>query len=396
MNSRYKLTLMVLLTFAFVSCNKDETPQETPNKAPTCEITSPNSGQEFTEGESITISVNAKDSDGSITEVKFFIDDVVKGSVNSSPYNYTWNTSGESIGDYTLKATSYDNDGSNSSNEISIKLIADSSGDAPIAEFTATPTNGTAPLTVNFTDQSQNSPTSWQWDFGDGNTSIEQNPSHIYDSEAYYSISLTVTNDDGSDTETKTDYIYVEAGAIGSFTDPRDGQTYVTIEIESQVWFAENLNYETANSWWYDDSSANGDIYGRLYTWDAAINACPSGWHLPSDEEWKTLEMFLGMSQGEANRMGWRGTDEGEEMKSISGWDNNGNGTNSSGFNALSGGDRFSNGSFNYLGSYGYWWSSSEYSGSSALYRYLSSDSPKVGRSNTSESDALSVRCLKD
>lgn len=72
-------------------------------------------------------------------------------------------------------------------------------------------------------------------------------------------------------------------GTTGTFTDPRDGQTYATVEIGNQTWFAQNLNYETSNSWTYIDDPANGDIYGRLYTWEAALNACPSGWHLPGD-----------------------------------------------------------------------------------------------------------------
>ncbi len=128
MKSRYKFSLMVFLAVAFFSCNKEEAPQDTPNKAPTCEITSPNNGQEFKQGERITISVNAEDSDGSIAEIRFFIDGVCKGSSNSLPYNYYWDTDAEDTGNYTLKAVSYDNDGGNSSDEISIKLIKSSSG----------------------------------------------------------------------------------------------------------------------------------------------------------------------------------------------------------------------------------------------------------------------------
>lgn len=182
-----------------------------------------------------------------------------------------------------------------------------------------------------------------------------------------------------------------------TFTDPRDGQTYNILTIGSQTWFAENLNYETPNSSWYDNSSANGDIYGRLYTWDAALTACPSGWHLPTDDEWKTLEMALGMSQSEADAPGWRGTDQGIQMKSTSGWIYNGNGTNSSGFNALPGGASYSDGSFvPGLGGSGSWWSATGYSGARAWTRGLYYDDDKVSRYSSDKPVGRSVRCLKD
>ena len=101
----------------------------------------------------------------------------------------------------------------------------------------------------------------------------------------------------------------------GDFKDARDGNIYKWVKIGNQVWMAENLNCNTSNSWWYNNSSENGDVYGRLYTWDAALTACPDGWHLPSNKEWKTMEMALGMSQSEADNTGLRGTYEGGKMK---------------------------------------------------------------------------------
>jgi hypothetical protein len=95
-----------------------------------------------------------------------------------------------------------------------------------------------------------------------------------------------------------------------------DGENnYAVVTIGDQTWMAENLNYETSDSWGFFNNGSNCDVYGRLYTWDAAMSACPSGWHLPSDNEWKTLEMFLGMSQSEADDTGWRGSDEGGKLK---------------------------------------------------------------------------------
>ena len=193
-----------------------------------------------------------------------------------------------------------------------------------------------------------------------------------------------------------------------SFIDQRDGQNYFILEIGGQTWFGENLNYETneiddtdfeaTNSWWlYNDDSINGDIYGRLYTWNVALNACPAGWHLPSDDEWKVLEMHLGMSQSEADRFGLRGTDEGEQLKGSMEWDNNGNGTNSSGFTALPGGyiNNINDGFFD-LGSKGYWWSSDKYSATRAWNRILYDSHDKIRRSKENKTKGYSVRCVKD
>ena len=88
---------------------------------------------------------------------------------------------------------------------------------APVANFSGSPTSGTAPLSVNFTDLSTNAPTSWSWNFGDSGTSTAQNPSHVYSGAGTYTVSLTATNAAGSDGETKTGYITVSSGG-GSWT----------------------------------------------------------------------------------------------------------------------------------------------------------------------------------
>ena len=96
----------------------------------------------------------------------------------------------------------------------SFKFSGCGAAGAPVAHFTGTPITGPAPLTVNFIDQSTGTPTSWAWDFGDGTTSTVQNPSHTYAAVGAYTVSLTATNASGSNTETKTDYISVQAPAI--------------------------------------------------------------------------------------------------------------------------------------------------------------------------------------
>ena len=196
------------------------------------------------------------------------------------------------------------------------------------------------------------------------------------------------------------------------------GYDYETVQIGEQCWFAENLrsenyrngdaiptglsNDEWANSFAgavvvYDEAASNLETYGRLYNWHAVADVrgvCPSGWHVPSDEEWMTLEMFLGMSEAEVNGTGVRGTNQGTQMKSENNWDDGGNGTNSSGFSGLPGGWRAENGNF-YHSNRGLWWSSSA-SGSSAWYRWLTSIDDGVARWPDGPTNGFSVRCIKD
>ena len=393
-NFKSIILIAFLSLIIITSCFKEEIT----NQPPTCLITAPANGEYITKGEIVNITVEAIDSDGNVTEVRFSVDNVGMGSASSYPFNYNWATGSESTGSHIIKATSIDNEGCSTSNEISVVITDGSGGGAPTAGYSASPTSGTAPLTVNFTDQSTNNPTSYQWNFGDGDTSTLQNPSHTYNTNGTYTVTLTANNNYGSDTENKTNYIVVSSGgSTGTFTDSRDGQIYNIVEIGNQTWFAENLNYQTANSWWFENSSSNGDIYGRLYTWDAALTACPNGWHLPGDDEWKTLEMQLGMSQSEADNSWFRGTDEGEKMKSTSGWASNGNGTNSSGFSALPGGYRGTNGNWNGASIDASWWSSTA-SGSSnyRYFRHLYYSENKVYRAGNDKETGIGVRCLKD
>ena len=182
------------------------------------------------------------------------------------------------------------------------------------------------------------------------------------------------------------------------------GQDYKIVGIGDQCWMAANFNYETPNSWCYDDSIGNCDIYGRLYNWDAAFNACPNGWHLPSDEEWKTMEMELGMSQAGADSAVWRGTDEGNKMKETGTihWDSPNEATNSSGFSALGGGNahrnpHFGTGSFSGLRLSARFWTRTESSDGSGWARQLWNGGGEVQRvSRDKQVYGMSVRCVKD
>lgn len=173
---------------------------------------------------------------------------------------------------------------------------------------------------------------------------------------------------------------------FSTFTDPRDGQKYITVKIGNQWWFAQNLNYQTGNSWCYDDKPSNGNIYGRLYDWQSATTACPEGWHLPCETEWVALTNSL---CGE--------NCAGSKLKNTFGWDApNGDATNSSGFSGLPGGLRDTTGAFLGLGKYGYWWLATEYDSSSAYTRTLYYTGGSMGRINIEKLYGLSVRCIKD
>ena len=131
--------------------------------------------------------------------------------------------------------------------------------------------------------------------------------------------------------------------------------------------------------------------YGRLYNWyavDDARGLCPSGWHVPTDGEWTNLENYI-------TSQGFDGS-EGTALKSPSGWNYGGNGTDNFGFSALPGGDRnYNSGYFSQAGLNGYWWSSSP-SGGGAWSRFLFYSSPAIVRSGSNPRYGCSVRCLRD
>jgi len=103
---------------------------------------------------------------------------------------------------------------------------------APFANFSAKPTEGKAPLTVAFTDESTRSPTKWKWDFGDGTSSTKQNPTHKYSKVGVYTVKLTVTNAAGSNTVTKADYIKVVTKPVAAFSaSPTSGKAPLNVKF---------------------------------------------------------------------------------------------------------------------------------------------------------------------
>ncbi len=134
-----------------------------------------------------------------------------------------------------------------------------------------------------------------------------------------------------------------------------EGNSYKTIKIGNQIWMAENFKaIKTAvgqniqEAYVYNDDNSNSTSYGRLYTWIAAVQATPSGWHLPTKEEW---ELLINASGGNSNAGG--------KLKEIgiSHWNSPNTGaTNASGFTAVAGGFRGGDGIYYDLGKHGSYW----------------------------------------
>ncbi|HAR20270.1 MAG TPA: hypothetical protein DCR46_06375, partial [Cytophagales bacterium] len=200
-----------------------------------------------------------------------------------------------------------------------------------------------------------------------------------------------------------------------------DGYTYPTVTIGTQVWFAENLrttkysdgtaiplvtddtawaaNYNNSTKlpmmcWYNNDQAAyTSNKYGPLYNWYAVNpitnggkNVCPTGWHVPTDAEWTTLSDYLGGKSVAGGKM---------KTTDITQWASPNTGaTNSSGFSGNPGGYRYRDGSFKYIGSNGYWWSSSEYGANYAWFYYLYYYNSNLGKVNFAKSYGFSVRCL--
>ena len=194
-------------------------------------------------------------------------------------------------------------------------------------------------------------------------------------------------------------YILVEDSAVaacktestddceyGKLTDERNGQEYKTVKIGKQVWMAENLNYETDESYCYNDSAEYCTKYGRLYTWSAALNACPTGWHLPSQNEGMTLYYSVG------------GRDTAAKMlKSVNGWNDDGAGTDSFGFSALPVGDRDEFNDYENEGRFAGFWTSTEVNERYAAHIHLFYMDDDAALSTTfNKRYAYAVRCVKD
>ncbi|WP_405328879.1 fibrobacter succinogenes major paralogous domain-containing protein [Fibrobacter sp.] len=242
---------------------------------------------------------------------------------------------------------------------------------------------------------------------GDKSVSLDDEPVSAENSSSSSSVKSSSSNATSSSVMSampcKTDS--ADTCEYGSLTDQRDGRTYKIVKIGDQWWMAENLDYESADSYCYKDTASNCVKYGRLYTWAAAIDSvglfgkngkgcgdgikctpaepvrgvCPSGWHLPSYGEWFALCSAVGDYPG-------------RDLKSSTGW----YGTDVYGFSVLPAGISFSEGSFGGEGSAAYFWSSTEAGSGFSYSMQLNSNDVRVFLDVEYKFERFSIRCVKD
>jgi len=243
---------------------------------------------------------------------------------------------------------------------------------------------------------------------GTGAGTFVSNISGLTANTTYYARAYA-TNSKGTAYGSSMSFTTEDGGSAGSFTDPRDGNVYQTVTIGTQVWMAENLRYlpsvvgpgtgsnTTPYYYVYDyegtdvnaaKGTSNYSTYGVLYNWLAAVNACPAGWHLPSDAEWTELTDYLGGTNNAGGKLKETGTTH---------WSSPNTGaTNETGFTALPGGNRSIYGNFDYVGRSGGWWSATDGSAGYPWGREMGYHGSYVIRNGIHKEMGISVRCLRD
>jgi len=239
------LAFILFIALFSTGCEKEEKDTELPQVS----ITSPTQSSKIMIDSTFTVKINAADNN-EIVKVELLIDGILKGSDLNSPYEIEVQESTLQLGLHTLQAKAYDpSDNVGSSAEITIEIT----GFAPEAEFTASETTVAVGESIDFADQSLNDPTGWSWDFGDGGSSTSQNPSYTYTAAGTYNVSLTVSNDYGDDTETKTDYISVGDPPVAEFS---ASETEVIVG-ESIQFTDQSSNNPTGWNWDFGDGGSS-------------------------------------------------------------------------------------------------------------------------------------------
>ncbi len=414
--------VILLICISFIGCDKSETTD--PTKVTAVFSADKQSGDSPLNVQFTNTSANAESyawdfGDGST-------------SVEKDPAHVFTNSSATDSKSFTvsLKTTAADKTTADATTIITVNKTAMGT---LTASFTVDKETGESPLTIQFTNTSTGAD-SYRWDFGDGQSTTAKDPTHVYFNNSLFRdttfmISL-MSRDASFNIANANAYITVKKVTTSTYPAPEfnpsltygtindiDGNIIKTISIggKAQVWMAENLrvtkfndgseipfilkndiwkNLSTPGFGWFNNNTT-AFMSGGLYNWYAVDpasngnkNICPSGWHIPSDEEWMTLVNFLGgtnVAGGKIKETGtthWISPNEGA--------------TNESGFTALNAGHRSSNNGQSYDGEMGFFWSSTIMTTHNAYSYSLSPTNAKVIREGSSKGDGLSIRCIKD
>jgi uncharacterized protein (TIGR02145 family) len=249
--------------------------------------------------------------------------------------------------------------------------------------------------TVKFSDVSRNEPSEWEWYFegGEPEVSVEPDPEVLYREAGTYTVKLTVRNEHGESVNEVDSFIEVSEyqNYFGTLTDERDGQEYKTIMIGNTYIMAENLRYMTGDEVYYDNDPGNGEVYGLLYKWETALDACPAGWRLPTRNEYDFIREYLGGEYVAGGKLKMSGTEYWSSPNKF--------GTNETGFSAVGAGG-YMPGHLEFFGlnENTTYWTQTEATANLAWSMALSNTNGRMAIQNTTDKESIyfSVRCIKD
>jgi len=412
--------VIIFLSLFIFSCDKTT---ESDTEAPTVSITYPANDSEFAQGTVITITADANDNKG-IKEVKFYIDGTFTSTDDSEPYEYEWDTGAGKDTNHTIYAKAYDTSDNEATSDIITVTLTEGTGNPPNPPSNPSPADNATSISTNTNlswecSDPNGDPLTFDVYFGtnsnpplvnSGQSETTYDPGTL-DPETPYYWKIKAKDDHSNSTIGDVWQFSTFSSGTGTVTDI-DGNVYQTIIIGNQEWMMENLKVTryrngdqipevTDNGTWaglstgawcnYNNDAGNGAIYGHLYNWysvdeDDNRGLAPTGWHIPTDDEWQTLIDFLGGSAGgkmkETGFTHWNSPNTGA--------------TNESGYSALPGGCRRYYGNFNLIGYYAYFWSSTEVNSYYARYRYVCYDNSEVSRDYTNKKYGFSIRCIRD
>ncbi len=421
-----KTTIHRLLIFAMalgviaIACKKDDdNNDDDTNQSPIADfIITPTAGNTSTNFQFYGSPSNDPDSQTLGLEYRwdFENDGTWNEQYSTDPMAFhTYNTEGT----FTVKLEVKDSEGAvgTKTKDLTVSNSGNLPPDAPANPNPAD--NATSqPLTLNLSwtcDDPNQDPLTYDINFGTnttpssaatGHASPTFNPGQLQASTTYYWQIIAHDNNGLSTIGNVWEFTTGAAFQCGlDFTDPRDGQIYPTIQMGSHCWMKSNLNHGsmltgninssdngTIEKYCYNDDINNCTTYGGLYQWEEMMHynsgsdICPAGWHVATLDNWKNLEIHLGMDPTQAGNQtpGWYGTDQGTQLMQAAG------------FNALLGGYMGNSGNFAGMPYITRFWTGTESSATAAHMRELNSTNDKVFHGQWNKEYGYSVRCVKD